>query len=86
MNAISYTCIQLYALMVASMVENVLHQGYAHVLLGGLVMTAGKVRSTKYDWILDNCFKSYNYKCEIEIRYTSKSHEALCAQFSINYA
>ena len=31
--------------MVASMVEHVLHQEHVDVLLGGLVMTAGKVWS-----------------------------------------
>jgi len=40
--------IKLYALLVASMVEPVLDQEFVHVLLGGLVMTAGKVRSILY--------------------------------------
>ena len=37
--------IKVFVPMVASMVEYVLHQGYAHVLLGGLAMIVHKVRS-----------------------------------------
>ena len=40
--------IKLYVLMVVSMVEPVLDQEFVHVLLGGLVMTAGKVHNISY--------------------------------------
>ena len=36
-----YIIIKLFVLMAVSMVENVLHQKCVHVLLDGLVMTAG---------------------------------------------